>query len=940
MAPTRLNPTDATLWDIERNPALRTTIVAAMVLDRPVDPERLVELLEAASRRVPRFRQRVVANPGGVGPPHWELAADFDVHQHISFVDAQGVVDQAAIAAVAEPMASSPLDRERPLWECTYIGGATGPSAVVLKVHHSLTDGVGGIGMLDVILDRDRDAPAPDLSSIATPRPAARPGPSAGDVASTVARAVTLPVQAMSVAAKTAGHPLGSAQGAFRGARSAARLLAPTSAPLSPLMTGRGVDRRTGTSEHDLERLHRAAAVHGCTINQAFIAASVGGIAAYHRELGSPIDRLRVTMPVSLRRADHAAAGNQWAPVRFVVPTDIDDAVERMSAMRELVLTSRREPALSFSQSLAGLVQVLPSALSSGVVGGMMRGVDVTMTNVPGLTEPHYLGGASVERIFAFAPTAGASLNIGLVSHLGTACIGTLMDAAAVSEPELLTGLIADGVEELIRAAERTPPAPRPVGDHERSTLPAPESPERLSALDTGFLRLETAKTPIHIGAAFVLDGTSLRDDDGAIRIDDARRHVEARIQSVPRFTRRISEVPLGLGRPLWVDDEGFDISRHVRLTTVAPPGGRQELLDRCAELFTERLDRDHALWELWLIDGLADGRVGIVEKVHHALIDGVSGVELAAAVFDLTPDARADTPRPMQRAPGPSAFARLTGAVAEQLTDPLALARRTAATLWTAPEQLVDQAVGLAAAARDLTRQDALAPPTPFNREVGPRRALRAVTLDLASIDRIRGPLHATLNDVVLTTVAGALRRWFDAEGEAAVDVHVLVPVSTRHGAMQHEPGNRVGGVLVSLPVGEPDPVRRLQIVQHRMLRLKANHEGEGAALLLDALDHVPAIGYGVLSRLVAAQPLVNVVVTNVPGPRDPLSFLGATIEQMIPVVPLGPGLGLAIAALSYVDRLTVSLFADPDACADLDVLAAAVDDEFAALAAAVDGG
>lgn len=930
--PTRLNPTDATLWDIERNPALRTTIVAAIVLDRHVDRAHLLNVLEAATRRVPKLRQRVVENLAGVGVPHWEIDPRFDLAEHVSFVDAPGAVDEAAIASVAEPMASSPFDRGKPLWECTYIAGSSARSALVLKIHHALTDGVGGIGLLDVAFDRCRDTPPRDLSTVPIPTPGRASGPAPDAVDRAVNRWVGLPFDVASTAATAAFHPRRAINGLWESSRSAGRLLAPSTTPLSKLMAGRSLDRHVGVADVDLDRLRRAAARHGCTINHAFFASAIDGIGAYHRELGTPTKLLRVTMPVSLRRPDHEHAGNQWAPVRFVVPTDVADPIERMHAMAALAQSARRERALSFSQSLAGMVQVLPSVLSSWVVAGMMHGVDVTLTNVPGLTEPHYLAGAAVERIYGFAPTAGAALNVGLVSHLGTACIGMLSDAAAVSDPHLLQRMIAAGLDDLIVAAEARPPTPP------STATPGPSAaPERLSALDTAFLRLESHDTPMHIGAAFVLDGGPLRDAGGAIRIGDIRRHVEARIRRVARFTRRIAEVPFGVGRPLWVDDEDFDIRRHVRLTRVAEPGDLQALLDRCAELFREPLDRAHPLWELWLVEGMAGGGIGIVEKLHHALVDGVGGVEFAAALFDVEPVAAPDTPVRTTPSPGPSAPRRLADALAWQLADPVRVVSHTVSSLARSPERFAGQVGNAVAAAGELIRRGARAPRVGFNQPVGDGRVIRAVTFDLGEIHAVRAAVRATVNDVVLATVTGGMRTWFRATGQQPVDVHVLVPVSVREDSIGSQLGNHVGGVMVALPVAEPDPVRRLEIVQSRMRRLKAAHEGEGAAVVLDALDHVPALGYRAVSRLVAAQPFVNFVVTNVPGSPVPLHLLGARIETIVPVVPLGPGLGLGIAILTYADHLTISVSADPELCPDAGDLTATIADELGTLGAAL---
>jgi WS/DGAT/MGAT family acyltransferase len=938
--PSRLNPTDATLWDIERDPSLRTTIVAVMVFDRPVRRDRLVNVLAAATRQIPRLRQRVAPSRAGIGPPRWEIDPGFDLVDHVSFagvadgvddtIDAIDAIDDAMIATTAETMASTPFDRTRPLWECRYLGGRSGSAALVLKIHHSLTDGVGGIALLDAILDQRRNAPDRDLTRFPTPRPGPPHRSTSDDLDRWLRRGVALPFDVAATAVNTAFHPIGVARGTWAGVRSAARLLAPSAAPLSPLMIGRSGERHVATTDVDLDRLRRAAARHGCTLNHAFFAGTLAGIADYHRTQGAPVARLRVTMPVSIRRGDDPAAGNQWAPVRFVVPTDIADPIERMHAMAVLVRTHRAERALRFSQRLAGAVQVLPPALSSGVVAGMLNGIDLILTDVPGFAEPRYVAGAAVERIYAFAPTAGAALNVGFVSHVGTACIGTLSDVAAVSDPALLQELIATGFEQLLDAAEGAPPS-RPSSPDD---APAePDRAERLSALDAGFLRLERPETPMHIAAVFVLDGAPLRGDDGALRLDDIRGHVDARIRQVPRLTRRLAEVPLGLGRPLWVDDETFDITRHVRHTRVRPPGDRAALLDRSAELLRDPLDRAHPLWELWVVDGLADGRVGLVEKIHHALVDGVAGIDVAATLFDVEPVA--GPARPVRRAPvpGPSAAARLLGAAAHQMADPSRVVARTVASVVRSPERAVAQVASAVGAASALVRPGSIAPATTFNRTVGGARRVRAVDVDLDTVRLTGERSGATVNDVVLALVAGGVRHWFLAHDQPPVDVHVLVPVSVRHGPIHAEPGNHVGGVMLALPVGDPDPASRLATISARTQRLKAAHEGEGAAVLLDAFDHVPA-AERVATRFVPFQPYVNFVVTNVPGSPTPLHLLGARIETIIPIVPLGPGLGLGVAVLTYAGRLTICVNADPDRCPDVDELAEAIGDGLAALA------
>jgi WS/DGAT/MGAT family acyltransferase len=928
----RLNPIDAALWDIERDPALRTTIVAVLLLDRPIGRDRLLADLGTATHVIPRLRQRVVGRPLRIGPPYWETDRHFELEQHVAFVDAPAGVDDELIAAVVEPLASSPMDRRRPLWECTYVGGPAGPAALVVRAHHTMTDGLGGIALLDSVLERDRGGAPREPAAGGAWTPPGRPTEAAGDGGRRLRSVVELPARAASLAGSALTHPVESVDRTRSVARSTARLLAPSSAPLSPLMRERSAGRRVGMISTDLDRLHRAVQAQGCTVNHAFFAGVLGGVADYHKAHGRPVDNLRVSMPVSVRGADDPAAGNQWAPVRFVVPTCIEDPLDRMLVMRDLAGSARREPALPISQWVAGLVQRLPPALSSALVGGMMRGVDLTLTNVPGLSEPHYLCGAEIERIFAFAPTAGAALNAALVSNVDEACLGLLCDAAAVTDPDELRGLVEQHLEEVVRVAERRSSGGRPA--REQATV-ATRPPERLSALDTGFLRLETADTPMHIGGVMILDGRPLRDADGRIRLGELQQHISARLRHLPRFTRRVAEVPFSVGRPVWVDDDHFDITRHVRIAAIPSPGGRAELLDLCAQLFEAPLDRGAPLWELWIVDGLADGSVGIVEKVHHALIDGVSGVELAAVLFDAEPDVLPERPAWRATAPGPGPLRRVTDAVVEQLGDPLRTTWRAGRTLAHNPGHLGDRWTATVSALGEVVRATST-PALPFNRPVGRRRVLYDTVLDLERVDRVRRALDATVNDVVLSCVAGALRRWFEGDPRMPSEVNVLVPVSTRRGGMASEPGNRVGGAIVALPIAEIDPRQRLTTISDRTRRSKAGRAGEAAAVLLGALDHLPATADQPLADLLKRRTLVNLVVTNVRGSRQPLYFLGAQMLEAIPVVPLGPRLGLGVAVLSYTDRLAVSLFADPTVCPDVRGLADAIADEFAILAGA----
>ncbi len=925
--PETMNGTDATLWDIETDPVLRTTIVAVLQLDAEVDAERLLTSLDVASRLVPRLRQRVVEAPLGAGPPHWVLDESVRVTDHVRTVVLDAPVTFDRVLGVAAECATEPFDRSRPLWECVYVSGLDqGRSAIVLKLHHSLTDGVGGVGLLDAVLDVSRHPAERPPDSVPELRaPPRSTGPHLPPVESVVDRAADLQRSTTRAALDLVRDPGRTASSLLEGGRSAYRLLAPSRAPLSPLFTERGPGRSLGIHQLDLTRMHDAAARHGCTVNHLFFSGVVGGVTEYHRTHGAPLEELRLLMPISVRSTGDAAAGNQWAPVRFRVPATIDDPVARMSAMRTITGRSRTERALGFSHALSGAIQLLPSALSSSIVSGMTRGVDGTLTNVPGLTEPRYLAGAHVEKMYAFAPTTGQAFNIALLSHEQTACVGMMVDSTAVREPTLLHAAIADGLDEVLDSAERArvEPSRAPALDRDHR-------PQRLTSLDSAFLRIEEPALPMHIGGVIVLDGDPLRDAGGALRIDDLRDHVEARLARAPRFLRRLREVPLGQGRPLWVEDPAFDIAHHVKVTTIASPGTREQLLARCCELNTEVLDRSRPLWELWFVDGLEDGSVGLLQKVHHALLDGVSSVEFVTTLFDLEPVDEPERPIRLPVPPPPSDLDLITDAWLERLRDPAATIRESGERLRRAPGEAVGGVADAVGAAARVLAPWARAPRSSLNRRVGPHRRLVTTEMTLGELTEIRDRIGGSPNDVALATLTGGLRTWFADHHEPLDELQAMVPVSLRRPGTAADGGNVVGAMTIALPVAEPDPVRRLAIISERTTRAKQDHDGAGVAATLGAFDHVPPMLPGVvgaaLRSFVANQPFVNLVVTNVPGSARPLYLLGAEATSIIPIVPLGPNTALGVALLSHVDTLTFGLHADPELCPDVDRLAAEI--------------
>jgi len=464
------------------------------------------------------------------------------------------------------------------------------------------------------------------------------------------------------------------------------------------------------------------------------------------------------------------------------------------------------------------------------------------------------------------------------------------------------------------------------------SVLPEPGSFERMTALDASFLHAETPRTPLHIGSLSVFEGGPFLDDVGAFRLDDVRRRVGERLHLFPRFRKRVATVPFGQGRPVWVDDDDFDIANHVKVMALTEPGSRADVAALCADLQMRVLDRAHPLWELWFIGGLDDGNVAMVEKVHHAMIDGVSGVDVAAALLDMEPRPAPVTPPPWTPTPAPDARQLLLESWRERLVLPAERARSARALVRT-PGDLVQRVRGMVdAVGSEVT---AGVHRTSLKQQVGTTRELQWVTVPLAEVRDTAHQLSATVNDVVLASVAGGLRELLLKRGESVshLTLQCLVPVSMRsedeHGAL----GNRVSAILAPLPVHEDAPLVRLSLVREAMLKHKERHEADGAELLVEGMELVPPALLALTCRAIHRQPLVDVVVTNIPGPPFALYFMGSKMLESIPIVPLGGNMTIGVAILSYDGDLTVGIHADGRANPDLDVLTDALRREFADL-------
>ena len=452
----RMSDADALMWSIEKDPLLRSTITAVATFDRPPDRKVLAEALERTSRAVPRLRQRVVGNPYSLAPPRWEVDPNFDLDYHLRWLRCSGDGSLRDLLDIAEPIAMQGFDRARPLWEFVVVDGLEGDRAgAVIKLHHSITDGVGAIkiGMHLFDLERDgwRDKPGVDAPEVHVLSPMER---LVDGIEHERRRQVDLARRTLGSVARTARAAVtdvaSTAGGVGRTVGSLARMLAPVSTPLSPIMTGRSLSVHFDSISVPVAEMKAAAKVAGGSLNDAFVAAVLGGMRRYHDRHGASAEALRMTMPINVRNDDTAdLAGNQFVPARFTVPLDIADPVARMAEVHDLVAQQRAEPALAFTGPIAGLLFRLPTSVSTGIFGAMLKGIDLVTSNVPGVPIPVFVAGAQLESQFAFGPMTGASTNITLLSYIDTVHVAVNSDPAAIPDSDAFQDCLEEGFDEI-----------------------------------------------------------------------------------------------------------------------------------------------------------------------------------------------------------------------------------------------------------------------------------------------------------------------------------------------------------------------------------------------------------------------------------------------------------------------------------------------------------
>jgi diacylglycerol O-acyltransferase len=458
-----------------------------------------------------------------------------------------------------------------------------------------------------------------------------------------------------------------------------------------------------------------------------------------------------------------------------------------------------------------------------------------------------------------------------------------------------------------------------------------PQHLDRLSSIDAGFLAQEKPNTHMHIGGLVLLDGPPPE-------LGEFLGHVRSRLHLVPRYRQKLAFPRFESGRPLWIDDPTFNLSYHVRHTALPAPGDEAALLRLAARIFSQRLDRSKPLWELWLIEALADGGFALISKSHHALVDGISGADLGAVLFDLTPEGTVLPPAPpWVPKPEPSAaqlVARGVEGAAKRVAGLAAGAVHEAAD----PRDLLSRARGVAEGVGAVART-ALSPPpaTPFNVEPGPHRRIAVVRAELAEFREVKATLGGTVNDVVLAAVAGGIAHFLRARDVATdgMALRACVPVSVRTDATKSSMGNEITIMMAPLPVDVAGPLARLHAVREAMDGLKESKQALGAKAIAELQDFAPPTIFAQASRLQFSGRMYNLLVTNVPGPQFPIYVLGRRMRSMFPIPFLAGPRSLAVAIMSYDGGMNFGLLGDYDALPDLDVVAEGIEGALAELVA-----
>lgn len=455
---------------------------------------------------------------------------------------------------------------------------------------------------------------------------------------------------------------------------------------------------------------------------------------------------------------------------------------------------------------------------------------------------------------------------------------------------------------------------------------------DRLTAVDASFLTNESSASHMHVGAILIFEGPPPK-------YVDLVEHIRGRLTMVPRFRQKLVVPPLEAGRPLWADDVNFNLTYHIRHTALPEPGGEAQLKRLAGRVFSQQLDRSKPLWELWLVQGLERDRFAILTKTHHAMVDGVSGVDIGTVLFDLEP-----VPEPVEVSDDwvpqrePSTTELVTRGIADFAAVPVKFAERAVGAVKR-PENAARRAVEALEGISEIVSAFAdPAPDVPLNRAIGPHRRYVWARSDLSTFKQIKDTFGGTVNDVVLAVVTGALREWLQGRSirTEGLELRALVPVSIRSEDERGNLGNRIALMRGPLPVYVEDPVRRLRTITQAMEGLKRSKQALGAEVISRFNDFAPPTLLAQASRINFSTRLFNMIVTNVPGPQIPLYVLGRELEEVFPIAFLPENHTLAVAIMSYNGKVGFGLLADYDSMDDIEVLAEGLNASLAELEAA----
>jgi diacylglycerol O-acyltransferase / wax synthase len=437
----------------------------------------------------------------------------------------------------------------------------------------------------------------------------------------------------------------------------------------------------------------------------------------------------------------------------------------------------------------------------------------------------------------------------------------------------------------------------------------------RLSPFDASFLEVETPAAHMHVGWVAEFSAPA----DGALPgFQRLRNHIERRLPRAPRYRQKLATVPLGLHAPEWVDDPGFSIDRHV----YRAPGPLHDLV---GEVMSIPLRRDRPLWEMWICEDSERRRIGVAGKAHHCMVDGIAAVELASLLLDPTPMSSPGELDDWRADPEPGGGGLLARGARDRLRDQLGLLRLPLRAVTSPSRTAGEFANGVTRVARALEHSLRAAPASPLNQPLSPSRSLAWVQRPLEDLRRVKHAHGTTVNDVLLAAVAGGARTFFARRGDQPVPLKAMVPVSVRD--ENAELGNQISFVFAELPCEEPSPVRRLRQVHALMAQRKQDHEPEGADLAFKAAEYAPGIVQRAVSRIFSSPRTFNLVVSNIPGPAQPMYMLGCPLEAAYPVVPLADRHALSVGMTSVRDRACFGIYADRETIPDADHFARGVD-------------